>query len=179
MNPNRPILISVAQYEQELTAGACTVFDVIDAAHRLGADGVELRRETWRNMPDQVARARDRIEELGLLVAFATHVTLFSADAAGQETLRADIDTAAALGSPILRVFQGPAPADDDDAAWDVGRAAVGYAADQDIVVALETMHARQAGRSPKFAVCWIVSTRPRWRPTSTSPTMPATMRMW
>ncbi|MEZ4656859.1 MAG: hypothetical protein R2911_04750 [Caldilineaceae bacterium] len=74
---NRPLLISVMQYEDCLKSGAATVFDVIETAHRLGADGVELRRETWPHWQSELSAARDCIAELGLLVAYATHVTLF------------------------------------------------------------------------------------------------------
>ncbi|MEM7131457.1 MAG: sugar phosphate isomerase/epimerase family protein [Chloroflexota bacterium] len=135
---NRPLLISVAQYEDELKSDECTVFDVIETAHRLGADGVELRRETWINWQGELEKARARGQELGLLVTYATHVTLFSEDEAGQEVLRGDIDAASTLGSPILRVFQGPAPASDDAPQWDAARKVISYAATKDVIVALE-----------------------------------------
>jgi len=142
---HRPILISVAQYEDELTSGTKNIFDVIDTAQRLGVDGVELRRETWPQMQNELETARARIEEVGLLVTFATHATLFNADAAGDAQLRRDIDTAQALGSPQLRVFQGPLPGENDDAGWAAGRAAVEYAAEQGMVIALEN-YARTPG---------------------------------
>lgn len=147
MTSEQPVLISVMQFEDELAAGTRTVYDVIETAHRLGVDGVELRRETWPQMADEQQSARQRIEELGLLVTFATHATLFSADAAGRQLLRQDIDTARALGSPQLRVFQGPAPADDDEQGWAAGRAAVAYAASQGIVLALENYARTPGGR--------------------------------
>src|SRR6266508_3146837 len=99
MPAQRPLLISVVQYEEELQRGAISVFDVINIAHRLGAEGVELRRELWPNWQRELAQARQRIEELGLLVTYATHVTLFGDGAAPKEhtaTLRQDIDAAAA-----------------------------------------------------------------------------------
>lgn len=138
MTTHRPILISVAQYEDRLQVGACTVFDVIESAHRLGADGVELRRETWANWQNELTQARTRIEELGLLVTYATHVTLFSPDEAGQETLRQDIDAAHVLGSPLLRIFPGLSPTDDQDPAWEAARRMADYAASQNVTLALE-----------------------------------------
>lgn len=145
MHEHRPVFISVAQYEDELMQGTKSVFDVIEVAAQPRVDGVELRRETWLHMEKELPEARTRIEELGLLVTFATHATLFNADAAGDAQLRRDIDTARALGSPQLRVFQGPMPADDDDAKWAVGRDAVEYAAERGIVIALEN-YARTPG---------------------------------
>ncbi len=144
---HRPILISVMQFEDALKAGDQTVFNVIDIAHRLGADGVELRRETWPNWQNELAAAREKAETLGLLVAYATHVTLFSTDAQGQQVLRQDIDAASALGSPILRVFQGPAPEDDDDEQWSFARTVIDYAATQNVVIALENYVGMPGGK--------------------------------
>lgn len=145
MNKERPILISVMQFEEQLNRGALTVFDVIETAQRLGADGVELRRELWPHWQQELASARQRLEELGLLVTYATFVTLFSADNSNQSTLRQDIDAAAALGSPQLRVFQGPQPVADDDAGWQSARTIADYAAQRGIVIALEN-YARTPG---------------------------------
>lgn len=147
MAMQRPVLISVMQYEDALKSGACTVFDVIETAHRVGAAGVELRRETWANWQTELEAARTRIEALGLLVTYATHVTLFSDDPNGQTILRQDIDTAQALGSPLLRVFQGPAPTDDDVAGWAAGQAAVDYAASHNVVIALENYVGMPGGK--------------------------------
>ncbi|MEZ4707116.1 MAG: sugar phosphate isomerase/epimerase family protein [Caldilineaceae bacterium] len=144
---HRPVFISVMQYEDRLKSGAATVFDVIETAHRLGADGVELRRETWPNWQAELPAARARIEELGLLVAYATHVTLFPSAADGQQTLLQDIDAAAALGSPILRVFQGPAPEAADAPEWQTAQAAVEHAAAQGIIIALENYVGMPGGK--------------------------------
>jgi sugar phosphate isomerase/epimerase len=135
------------QFEDALKAGTQTVFDVIETAHRVGADGVELRRETWPNWQQELAAARAKVEVLKLLVTYATHVTLFSADEAGQAVLRQDIDAAAALGSPLVRVFQGPAPETDDDARWAAARAVVDYAASRKVVIALENYVGMPGGK--------------------------------
>lgn len=147
MAAKRPILISVMQYEDQLKRGDCTVFAVIETAKRLGADGVELRRETWANWQAELDPARERIEALGLLVTYATHVTLFSAEPSGQAVLHQDIDAAQRLGSPLLRVFQGPAPADDDDASWVAAQAVVDYAAAHNVVIALENYVGMPGGK--------------------------------
>lgn len=145
--PRRPILISVMQFEEQLKAETMTVFDVIDTAKRLGVDGVELRRETWPNWQNELASAREKIKAHGLLVAYATHVTLFSDDEQGQQVLHHDIDAAKALGSPILRVFQGPAPEADSDPRWDAARAVADYAEKQGIVIALENYVGMPGGK--------------------------------
>lgn len=147
MAAKRPILISVMQYEDQLKRGDCTVFAVIETAKRLGAAGVELRRETWPNWQAELTQARAHIEALGLLVTYATHVTLFSAEPSGQEILRQDIDAAQQLASPLLRVFQGPAPAADDDASWAAAQAAVDYAAARNVVIALENYVGMPGGK--------------------------------
>jgi len=144
MNPNRPILISIMQFEAELASGL-TVFGLLDKARQLGVDGVELRRELWAGWQTEVDAVRQRASELGLILTYATFATLFNADEAGNAQLRQDIDTAAALGSPIFRVFQGPAPVGNDAADWAEAVAAVEYAAGKGIVIALENF-AREPG---------------------------------
>jgi len=135
------------QFEDALKSGAQTVFDVIEIAHRLGADGVELRRETWANWQDELLPAREKAEALGLQVTYATHVTLFSDDETGQAQLRQDIDAASALASPILRVFQGPAPETDADPRWQAAREIVDYAASRKVLIALENYVAMPGGK--------------------------------
>ena len=146
-NKTRPVLISVAHYLDELEAGTVTVFDIIEAADRLGADGVELRREPWAAWENELETARKEIEQRELLVTYATHITLFATNAGDEALLRRDIESAAALGSSFLRVFQGPAPAKDDEAGWQAAQAAVDYAASQGIVLALENYARTPGGR--------------------------------
>lgn len=142
MSAERPVLVSVMQFEDALKSGAMTVFDVIDVAGRTGADGVELRRELWTGWESELSEARRRAGEKRLLITYATHATLFSSDAA---TLRGDIDAAAALGSPIIRFFPGQLPADDDSAGWARGQTIADYAAQKGVVIALEN-YARTPG---------------------------------
>lgn len=137
-NPNRPILISVAQYIDELEQGDVTIFDLIDLAKTLEVAGIELRREMWPDHAVQIPMAREKIEALGLTVTYATQATLFNADAGGENTLRQDIDTAAALGAPVFRVFPGKAPAADDEAGWARGQQIVDDAAAKGVMLALE-----------------------------------------
>jgi sugar phosphate isomerase/epimerase len=55
-----------------------------------------------------------------------------------------DIDTARALGSPLLRIFPGAAPEDRSDPEWSFAKEAVEYAASLGVVLALENF-----GKSP------------------------------
>src|SRR5215212_10009239 len=95
----RPVLISVMQYEDELNSGALAVSDVIAAAARLGADGLEIRPQYWREKGRELPAARDAIAGHGLLVTYATTTTLFSADLADGPRLRQDIADTRALGA--------------------------------------------------------------------------------
>lgn len=142
MSIERPVLVSVMQFEDALKSGAMTVFDVIDIAAQVGADGAELRRELWTGWKTELSAARQHSESKGLLLTYATHATLFSSDSA---TLRGDIDAAAALGSPILRFFPGQVPADDDADGWSAGQAIADYATQKGVVIALEN-YARTPG---------------------------------
>ena len=135
MASERPVLISVVQYQEGIAAGTTGFTDLFDTAHRLGADGVELRPQFWQDKERELPTARDRAARHGLLVTYATMGRLFDTDPA---TLRQDIDDARALGSPILRVFPGPVPTDDDDAGWETGREIARYAGQRGITLALE-----------------------------------------
>jgi sugar phosphate isomerase/epimerase len=104
MAGERPVLISVIQYQDGVTAGTMRIVDLFDAAHRLGADGVELRPPFWKDKGSELPAARERAAHHGLLITYATMGTLYGTDAA---VLRQDIDDARALGSPILRLFPG------------------------------------------------------------------------
>ncbi len=132
------------QLEDELKSGERSVWDLIDTALQTGADGVELRRETWPRLDAELAEAARRIADAGLLVTYATQATLFSAPEASSQ-LRQDIDAAATLGAPIVRFFPGSTPPPDDQAAWARAQQVVDYAAARNTVIALEN-YARTPG---------------------------------
>jgi sugar phosphate isomerase/epimerase len=131
----RPVFISVVQYQERIAAGMTSITDLFDTAHRLGAEGVELRPQFWKEKARELPAARDRAAHHGLLVTYATMGRLFDTDPA---SLRMDIDDARALGSPLLRVFPGPVPADDDEAGWERGREIARYAGSRGVTLALE-----------------------------------------
>ena len=141
---NRPILISAMQFEDELKSGQRSVWELIDIALQTGADGLELRRETWPRLDIELPEAARRIADAGLMVTYATQATLFG-DAAASIRLRQDIDAAATLGAPLVRFFPGQTPPADDDPAWARAQQVVDYAAAQNTVIALEN-YARTPG---------------------------------
>lgn len=133
----RRVLLSTVQYEAELRSGAVSFVEVLRAAKRLGLDGVEFRDVYWKDQERDVAAVRAAAGELGLVATYATFVTLFDATA-NREQLRQAVDTAAALGSPLLRIFPGETPAAGDRTAWDAATAAISYAAERGVTIALE-----------------------------------------
>ncbi len=141
---HRPILISAMQLEDELKNGERSVWDLIEIALLTGADGVELRRETWPRLDAEVAEAARRIADARLLVTYATQATLFDTNESTLQ-LRQDIDTAATLGAPIVRFFPGPTPPAGDQAAWARAKQVVDYAAARNTTIALEN-YARTPG---------------------------------
>ena len=138
MKTKRPILMCVVQYAEELKSGTLTVSDLIGKLDSFAVDGIELRRELWANYANEVAAVRQQIEAAGKLVTYATFSTLFSKDHQAHNLLLHDLDTAKALGSPLLRVFPGAAPTDTSDSAWTAAIEAVAHAASLGIVIALE-----------------------------------------
>jgi sugar phosphate isomerase/epimerase len=144
----RPILISTVQYDTELQARSLSQVDVLQTAKRLGADGAELRLDYWQDKARELPVARRALDDLGIIATYATSLMLFSADSA---QLREAVDDAVALGSPLLRVFAGLAPGDDDSHSWDAAREIVHYAASRGIVVALENF-----GKAPGCRIAEI-----------------------
>lgn len=138
VNKQRPILISVVQYLPLLESGALKIAEFVNKARDFGVDGIELRREAWPAYKSELPAVRKQIEELGLLVTYATFSTLFNTDEAAHQLLLEDVRTAAALGAPLLRVFPGATPADDDAEGWAKGHEAVALAEQLGIQLALE-----------------------------------------
>ena len=133
------------QFEDELKSGERSVWEVIDIARRVGADGVELRRETWPRLDAELPQTARRIADAGLLVTYATQATLFDGSNQGQRQLRQDIEAAATLGAPFVRFFPGPTPSSDDGAVWTRAQQVVDYAAARNTIIALEN-YARTPG---------------------------------
>ena len=146
VSPARPILLSIAQYEAELSAGTMDVFDLIDKARAFALQGVELRPELWPCLRGELIPVRERLQTLGLMATYATRSWLFTPGVGAQIALLDDIDTAAALGSPLLRIFTGPVPTDGGDDAWDSALVAVDRARQLGVVLALENYSGSPGG---------------------------------
>ena len=128
-NDNRPIVASIVQYIDAIESGSMSVMKLVEKAAELGVDGIELRREAWgENMNTELPGIRERASELGLLVTFATHGVLFC-EGDARDQLLADVDTAAEIGSPHLRIFSGPVPESDDHPDWDWVQQVIDHAA--------------------------------------------------
>jgi sugar phosphate isomerase/epimerase len=147
-NENRPIVASIVQYIDRIEAGEMTVMELVEKAAELGVDGIELRREAWEecgtDMHSEILAVKAKAEALGLLVTFGTHSVIFC-EGADRDQVLADVDAAAAIGSPLVRLFSGPVPKDDSDVDWDWAKQVIDRAADKGIVVALEN-YARSPG---------------------------------
>ena len=152
MPGERPILISVVQYLPQLESGSLKISEFVNKARELGVDGVELRREAWPAYKSELPAVRQQIEQSGLLVTYATFSTLFNQDAAAHALLLEDVSTAAALGAPLLRVFPGVTPADNDAEGWARGREAVELAASLGIQLALENFARTPGGTLAEVA---------------------------
>ena len=135
---DRPIVMSIVQYTDAIESGKLTVMELVEKAGELGVDGVELRRELWGDgMNEELPAVKQRIDALGLEVTFATHSVLFC-EGKDYDLLLADVDTAAEIGSPLLRIFSGPVPEDANDPAWEKAKAVIDRAETKGILIALE-----------------------------------------
>ena len=142
---DRPVVASIVQYIDAIESGSMSVMQLVEKAAELGVDGIELRREAWgENMNTELSGIRERASELGLLVTFATHGVLFC-EVDARDQLLADVDTAAEIGSPHLRIFSGPVPESDDHPDWDWAQQVIDRAASKGILIALEN-YARSPG---------------------------------
>lgn len=138
MSSQRPIIISIVQYQAQMESGQMSAIDLVNKAAELGADGVELRREPWAGHATETAAVRNRLAKLGLVGTYGSFSTLFNADAAAHQQMLDDIDTASQLGSPLVRFFPGATPADEDRDGWVRAEEAVAKAAGLGIQIALE-----------------------------------------
>jgi sugar phosphate isomerase/epimerase len=152
MSTERPILISVIQYLPQLESGALKISEFVNKGHELGVDGIELRREAWPAYKTELPAIRKQIEDLGLLVTYATFSTLFAEDEAAHQLLLEDIRTAAALGAPLLRLFPGATPAQDSAPGWAKAREAVALAGSLGIQIALENFARTPGGTLAEVA---------------------------
>ena len=143
---DRPIVMSIVQYTDAIESGKMTVMELVEKAGELGVDGVELRRELWGGgMNEELPAVKQRIESLGLQVTFATHSVLFC-EGEDYDLLLADVDTAAEIGSPYLRIFSGPVPEGADDPAWEKTKAVIDRAGTKGIRIALENYSGEPGG---------------------------------
>jgi sugar phosphate isomerase/epimerase len=156
MSKHRPILISVVQYLPQLESGDLSIAEFVNKAREFGVDGIELRREAWPAYHTELPAIRKEIEELGLLVTYATFSTLFNEDEEAHQLLLEDVRTAAALGSPLLRVFPGATPTMESTYAgeqgWSRAREAVDLAGKLGIRIALENFARTPGGTLAEVA---------------------------
>jgi sugar phosphate isomerase/epimerase len=152
VNANRPIFISILQYQEQVNAGTLTVAEVLDKLPTFGVAGIELRREIWPNYQSELPTVRDRLRTMGMQVTYATFSTLFSPDTAARQFLYHDMDTAKALGSPLLRIFPGADPFTADDDAWQSANQAISYANSLGIEIALENWGKLPGGKVSEIA---------------------------
>ena len=146
MNVARPILLSIAQYTTELASRTMDIFDLVDKARAFGLQGVELRPEMWPALRGELPSVREHLETLGMMATYATRSCLLAPGVGAQTALHHDIDDAAALGSPLLRIFTGPVPTDEADDAWDSALAAIDHARQCNVVLALENFSGSPGG---------------------------------
>ncbi len=148
MNDNRSIIASIVQYQPAIEAGEMSVMQMVEKAAELGVDGIELRRKAWEesgtSMRERLPAVKARAEELGLLVTFGTHSVLFCKGDA-RDQLLADVDTAADIGSPHVRIFPGPVPGTDDHPDWAWAEQVIDRAKEKGVQIALEN-YARSPG---------------------------------
>ena len=137
-----PVLMSCVQFDQALKSGESPVTDLASIARRLGVDGVEYREVYWQDKERELPAVRDQIAASDLRVTYCTFTPIFNADPEARARLLQDIDDAAALGSPLLRVFIGirdmPASPAEGQEVWEGARAAVERARERGVRLALE-----------------------------------------
>src|SRR3990172_11818303 len=135
-----PIVICGAQFEERMKNGSMSVVGLAPAAARLGAQGVEFREVYWKNKAEELPKVREQVRALGLVGTYATFTTLFNRDVAKQQQLMQDLEDAHAIGSPLMRVFQGekPGAGPEDAHMWQAARAALERAAGYGMYLALE-----------------------------------------
>ena len=147
MSSHRDAYVCGSPFDQELRSGAMAQTDLAPIASRLGAQGVEYRTIYWSDRDRELPIVRQQLQGLGLKCTYATFGTLFDPDPEARAKLLQDIDDAATLGAPMLRVFLGPIPM--DAAGEAAARAAIDHAAERGVVLAVENYVRSPGNRLP------------------------------
>lgn len=146
MYPRRPVLISAVQYHDALSAQKIGQPDLIPVVRRLGADGIEVRDNYWRDKYREIAEIRRLLDVEGMTVTYATSATLFDSQLGELFSL---IDDAAALGASIVRVFYSRFEGVGNQSAWDIAARAVEAARAVGVTLAVENL-GKGEGRTAK-----------------------------
>ena len=113
----RGMLINSVEFDKELRSGQMSPLELAPIAKRLGAQGVEYREVYWHDKAKELPAVVAQLRELRLKGYYATFTTLFNRDPEKQARLMQDLEDAHALGSPLMRVFQGERPAEGPEGA--------------------------------------------------------------
>lgn len=139
--------VSMWSYVGHYQAGKMDVLGFLDAAGKLGADGVELLFCFWKDKADELPKAKAKAAELGIKIAsYAISNDQTSEDPAERkrqvEGIKEGVDTAVALGTDRVRVFSGHSKtvAFETGLQWIVEGLAEGakYAEEKGVVLCLE-----------------------------------------
>jgi gluconolactonase len=118
-------------YAKQIAKGAMDVFGFLGLCHELGLEGASLHlRDLPDTRPELLTRIRRTYLERGLSVAMVTVTTDFGAvddrHAAEFAKAREGIRVAAFLGAPLLRIFAGSPPSEQERSrAFDRAAAAI------------------------------------------------------
>ena len=97
-------------FHREIGSGAMDIPGFLKEAKRLGFQAVELL-SVWTEKPEQIKQSRELAADLGLAIcAYGIHNDFARTGAeldAQVDVVRKGIESAARLGSPVLRVFGG------------------------------------------------------------------------
>jgi sugar phosphate isomerase/epimerase len=139
MSETRPFLANQVQFHLEDEDGPLRdPIELLDRSADLEFDGIELRDATWTESEETRDDVRAYVDSNDVLLVYATGTELLIPNRGdGQEQLWADIDTAADIGAPYLRVFTGDVP-DESHQSWDKAAEAVEYARQRDVTLLLE-----------------------------------------
>jgi len=132
------VYISMAQYLDELESKKMNAWDFIDKAVFHEAFGVELRREPWPEYKEQLVHIKEYAAQRNIKIVFATNSTLFPRNEENEKLLYHDIDIAAIIGAPLLRVFPGKKPDENELLSWEKAKATISYAQSKGVKIALE-----------------------------------------
>ncbi len=100
------VILNTWIFEKEIKRGV-TQLELVDRIKKLGADGIEVRREYFKNFNEEIVQVGERAKELGLIVNYSVPDVVFTEDGKINEKLLGYFNEGEILGISKIKFNTG------------------------------------------------------------------------